>query len=134
MMLGVCLSLPTPNAPKTRNFQAIIDSGASRCIFNASLAPELGLKLEDGDLQGAQGIGGSSQVWVHEVCIYVPDGDPVTTLVPSRKTFRPPACSVWLASLNISLLLLTPEFSTLSSSASCRIRRSAYFFFAQRNF
>jgi hypothetical protein len=85
MMLGVCLSLPTPNAPKTRNFQAIIDSGASRCIFNASLAPELGLKLEDGDLQGAQGIGGSSQVWVHEVCIYVPDGDPVTTLAAFKE-------------------------------------------------
>jgi hypothetical protein len=51
---------------------------ASRCIFDASLARHLELDLKSGILERTRGIGGSANGWVHQVCLYVPGGDPVT--------------------------------------------------------
>jgi hypothetical protein len=54
-------------------------------MFEASLARDLGLELKEGRPGNAQGIGGSAAVWVHEVCLYLPGGDPVTTLVAFKE-------------------------------------------------
>jgi hypothetical protein len=48
-------------------------------VFDASLARHLGLDLKAGYRDSATGIGGSTEVWVHEVCLYLPGGPPVTT-------------------------------------------------------
>src|SRR5437868_12940889 len=44
-MLNVQVALSTPKAPRTKRFEAIIDSGASRCMFDASIAEYLGIDL-----------------------------------------------------------------------------------------
>jgi hypothetical protein len=72
--LKVNLALPHPNAPRTKRFEAIIDSGASRCMFHADFARHLGLDVTAGSLEKTQGIGGLTDSWVHEVFLYVPGG------------------------------------------------------------
>jgi hypothetical protein len=47
-MLPVHLALPHPNAPRTKRFEAVIDSGASRCIFHADIGRFLGLDMKKG--------------------------------------------------------------------------------------
>ena len=73
-MLHVNLALPNPTAPRTKRFEAIIDSGATRCIFHADIGRHLGLDIQSGQLETTQGIGGSTDTWVHEVFLYVPGG------------------------------------------------------------
>jgi hypothetical protein len=78
--LPVRLSLPGPGAVKTFNVQAVVDSGASQCVFNAEFARALGLDLTAGSRVVIQGIGGATDGWVHKVCIHYPgDDQPVTT-------------------------------------------------------
>jgi hypothetical protein len=72
--LKVHLALPAPNAPRTKRFEAIIDSGASRCMFHADIGRFLGLDIKSGDLESTQGIGGSTECWIHRVALYVPGG------------------------------------------------------------
>jgi hypothetical protein len=73
-MLNVSLALPAPNAPRTKRFETIIDSGATRCMFHAQIGSYLGLDIHSGQLERTQGIGGSTDTWIHEVCLYVPGG------------------------------------------------------------
>lgn len=73
-LLQVHLALPLPNAPRTKRFEAIIDSGASRCMFHADIGRHLGLDIQSGDLEKTQGISGSSDTWIHPVRLYVPGG------------------------------------------------------------
>jgi hypothetical protein len=72
--LGVNLALPKPNAPRTKRFEAIIDSGASRCLFHASIATYLGLAIKSGVMENCNGIGGQQRTWVHDVALYIPGG------------------------------------------------------------
>jgi hypothetical protein len=72
--LGVALALPRPNAPSSKRFEAIVDSGASRCLFHASIAVHLGLDLRAGILENCNGISGRQETWLHDVCLYVPGG------------------------------------------------------------
>ncbi|HZL25318.1 MAG TPA: retropepsin-like aspartic protease [Acidobacteriaceae bacterium] len=68
------MSLCAPNSPRTRKFEAIIDSGATRCVFNADLAKYLGLVLKDGIREMTTGISGSQEVWLHDVMLHVHGG------------------------------------------------------------
>jgi hypothetical protein len=72
--LGVNLALPRPNAPRTKRFEAIIDSGASRCLFHASIATHLGLVPKAGVREICNGIGGQQETWIHDVTLYIPGG------------------------------------------------------------
>ena len=72
--LGVNLALPQPNAPRTKRFEAIIDSGASRCLFHASIATHLGMVLKTGIREICNGIGGQQETWLHDVTLYIPGG------------------------------------------------------------
>jgi hypothetical protein len=72
--LEVSLALPTPHAPRSKRFEAIIDSGATRCMFHADIGRFLGLDIQSGHLEKTQGIGGSTDTWLHEICIYLPGG------------------------------------------------------------
>jgi hypothetical protein len=42
--------------------QAIVDSGAARCIFDARLAKIIGLDLKKGEPSAAQGLGGLVEI------------------------------------------------------------------------
>ena len=51
-MLNVNIALPSKNAPpRTKRFEAVIDSGASRCIFHASIGRFIGLEIEEGTVE-----------------------------------------------------------------------------------
>lgn len=71
-MMNVQISLATTNAPRTKRFEALIDSGASRCMFHAGFAVFLGIDLESGIREITNGIGGKEDVWLHDIFLYVP--------------------------------------------------------------
>lgn len=73
-MLRVQISLPVPNAESTPAFEAMIDSGASRSIFHADFAAYLGLNLEDGLAETANGVDGPVTTWLHRITLRLPGG------------------------------------------------------------
>ena len=73
-MLSVSLALPAKNAPRTKRFEAIIDSGASRCMFHASIGRYIGLDIEKGEVEETAGITGEARTYLHDVTLYVPGG------------------------------------------------------------
>jgi hypothetical protein len=75
--LDVSLALPVPHSPRTKRFEAIIDSGATRCMFHADLGRFLGLDPKLGYRERTHGIGGSEETWIHQISLYIPGG-PVT--------------------------------------------------------
>jgi hypothetical protein len=78
--LNVQISLPSPTAPRTKRFEAIIDSGATRSLFHSDFATHLGIDVKSGELEITQGIGGSETTYLHEIRLFLPGG-PVTTKV-----------------------------------------------------
>ena len=58
----------------TDSFEALIDSGASRCVFSDLFAEELGIAIESGMLEYSTGISGSQVMWLHDVMLDVPGG------------------------------------------------------------
>lgn len=76
VMLGISIALPKANAPRTKRFEAIIDSGATRCMFHADIGRFIGLDIKAGSPETTQGISGSEDTWVHPIMLYIP-GAPV---------------------------------------------------------
>jgi hypothetical protein len=72
--INVQIAAPTLNAPRTKRFEAIIDSGATRCIFHADIASYLGIELEAGELEMTNGVGGQVELWLHPIKLYIPGG------------------------------------------------------------
>lgn len=72
--LNVSIALPYQNAPRTKRFEAVVDSGASRCMFNADIGRSIGLDIEAGRREETLGISGRSCVYIHEIALYVPGG------------------------------------------------------------
>ena len=70
----VQLALAIPNAPRTKKFETVIDSGAARCVFHADIAKFLNLELKSGIKEITNGIGGPEENWIHEVMLYIPGG------------------------------------------------------------
>jgi len=68
----VQIALPTKNAPRTKRFEATIDSGASRCLFHASIF--IGLDIEKGQVEETFGISGPARQYLHEIALYIPGG------------------------------------------------------------
>jgi hypothetical protein len=73
-VFGVQLARPTSNAPRTKRFEDIIDSGATRCVFDSALASYLGLEPKAGIRERTMGISGYQDVWLHDVSLFIPGG------------------------------------------------------------
>jgi hypothetical protein len=76
-MLNVQVALPAPQSPRTKRFEAIIDSGASRCLFHADIGSFLGIDIKKCPVEVTQGIGGDCDTYLHDLTLYIPGG-PVT--------------------------------------------------------
>jgi Aspartyl protease len=74
-VLSVRLSNPAKHSPPTKNFEAIIDSGASQCLFHSDIGEAIGLNIEKGTLEETTGVSGErTKIYVHPVTLYVPGG------------------------------------------------------------
>lgn len=73
-VLNVQLALPYKNSPRTKKFEVVIDSGASRTLFNSELATFVGLDLKSGPVELTIGIGGAEETYLHDVHLYLPGG------------------------------------------------------------
>jgi hypothetical protein len=76
--IPVNIALPAKNAPRSKRFDAIIDSGTSGCLFHASIGRAIGLQIEKGEPKQTMGVAGPANLFVHEIAIYIPGG-PITT-------------------------------------------------------
>ncbi len=72
--LAVNIALLEKNAPRSKRFEAIIDSGASRCIFHADIGRAIGLDISRGAVETTLGVAGPTNTYLHDVCLYVPGG------------------------------------------------------------
>lgn len=77
-MLNVQIALPSKSAPRTKRFEAVIDSGASRTLLHSDLAAHLGLDLKSGEIEVTLGIGGSETTYLHLIALYLPGGPIIT--------------------------------------------------------
>ena len=72
--MDVQIARAAANAPRTTRFEALIDSGAARCLFHASFAAAIGVDLKAGEMEILNGIGGPETTWLHEITLYVYGG------------------------------------------------------------
>ena len=90
-ILHVNIALPEKNAPRSKRVEAIIDSGASRCIFHASLGRAIGLQIDKGEVEETRGVSGEvNKAYLHNIHLYAPGG-----IIPIRAAFSerlPVAC------------------------------------------
>lgn len=71
-ILPVQLGNPAKHSPPSKRFEALIDSGASRCIFHASIGEAIGFDIEKGEKEETFGISGqASTIYLHRVSLYV---------------------------------------------------------------
>ena len=80
--IPVNIALPAKNSPRSKRFDAVIDSGASQCIFHASIGRAIGLEIEKGELVSTNSIQGPTAIYLHDVSLYAPGGT-----VPARAGF-----------------------------------------------
>jgi hypothetical protein len=73
-MLNVNISLPAKNAPRTKRFEAVIDSGATRCIFHSDIGKFIGLEIEKGTVEETLGVNGVSRTYIHDIALFLPGG------------------------------------------------------------
>jgi hypothetical protein len=73
-VIRVQLAPNSTHAVRTRRFEAIVDSGATRCHFHSGLAGYLGIDLRSGISEITNGIGGQEEVWLHDLTLYIPGG------------------------------------------------------------
>jgi hypothetical protein len=59
------------HAQRTRHFEAMVDSGAADCMFPESVAQAIGIDLKTGKKEQRTGIGGTQDVWIHPIQLYV---------------------------------------------------------------
>jgi hypothetical protein len=85
-MLNVQVARPEPRSPRTKRFEAIIDSGASRCLFHSDFAVVLGIDLTKCTREVTQGIGGNEDVYLHEITLFIPGG-PVSITAGFKHNF-----------------------------------------------
>jgi hypothetical protein len=85
-VLPVQIALAKPNAPRTKRFEALIDSGAGRCLFHADLAAAIGLDLRAGEVEMLNGIGGLETSWLHDIMLYV-FGGPIKIRAGFKENF-----------------------------------------------
>jgi hypothetical protein len=57
------------NAPRSKRLDAIIDSGASGCLFHASIGRAVGLDIEKGIVAETLGVTGPSKLFLNDITI-----------------------------------------------------------------
>jgi hypothetical protein len=73
--LKLRISNPAKHSPPSRPFEAIVDTGASRCIFHSQIGRSLGFDIEKGEEEGTVGVSGQiTKLYLHKVSIYVMGG------------------------------------------------------------
>jgi len=82
-VLNVQIALPVANSPRTKRFECIIDSGASRCIFHSSIGRFIGLEVEKGPEEETLGLGGPCKTYLHDIHLYAAGG-----IIEVRAAFR----------------------------------------------
>ena len=73
-VLPVNIGLPAKNSPRSKRFEAIIDSGATCCQFQAAIGKAMGFDIESGEVEETLGINGVNKIYMHDVSLYVPGG------------------------------------------------------------
>ena len=74
-VIEVNLSLPGKDRPRSKRFEALIDSGTGRCIFLCTLGRAIGLDVENGEVEQSYGISGTATVsYLHDIHLYAPSG------------------------------------------------------------
>jgi hypothetical protein len=73
-VLNVQVALPAGNTPRTRRLEAMIDSGASRCLFHAAIGQSIGLNIAKGETEETLGVNGPSRIYLHDIGLYIPGG------------------------------------------------------------
>jgi hypothetical protein len=74
VLLNVQIAGMDPVPMRTKKFEAVVDSGATRCLFHADLALAIGFDFKAGKPEMTYGIGGVEESYVHQVRLIVPDG------------------------------------------------------------
>ena len=77
-VLPVNIARSEKNAPRSKRFEAVIDSGASQCVFHANIGRAIGLEIEKGEPAITNGIAGATEMFLHDVSLYLPGGIVVT--------------------------------------------------------
>jgi hypothetical protein len=74
-LLPVQISNPTKHSPPTKRFEALVDTGASKCLFHASIGRAIGLNVENGEEDRTIGVSGKpTTIYLHDVSLHVPGG------------------------------------------------------------
>ncbi len=74
-VLNVYIALPIKNAIRSKKIEAVIDSGATTCLFHARIGKAVGFNIESGAVRDTFGVDGkASKVYMHDVHLYVPGG------------------------------------------------------------
>jgi hypothetical protein len=73
-VVPVHIALPAKNAPRSKRFEAFIDSGAALCMFHSSIGRAIGLEIDKGELSQTVGIAEEMDIYLHDICLYAPGG------------------------------------------------------------
>jgi len=74
-VINVQIANPAKHSPPTKRFEALLDSGASRCVFHASLGSAIGLDFQRGEVEETVGVSGTPTItYLHSVLLYVDGG------------------------------------------------------------
>jgi hypothetical protein len=74
-VLNVQISNTAKHSPPSKRFEAVLDSGASQCLFHSDFGKGIGLKIESGEKVETLGVNGDlTEVYLHNVSLYVPGG------------------------------------------------------------
>lgn len=66
-VLPVQISDPLRHSPPCRKFEAVIDSGASICMFHSSIGESIGLNIEKGEKDQTIGVSGAPTVMYRHI-------------------------------------------------------------------
>jgi hypothetical protein len=71
-ILNVQISNPAKHSPPTKRFEALLDSGASRCLFHSNFGTAIGLDIEKGEVEETVGVSGKPTItYLHPISLHV---------------------------------------------------------------
>jgi hypothetical protein len=71
-VLQVQISNPAKHSPPCRKFEAVIDSGASICLFHSSVGESIGLNIENGSKDETMGVSGApTTIYRHTIHLHL---------------------------------------------------------------
>jgi Aspartyl protease len=74
-LLPVQISNHVKHSPPTKRFEALVDTGASNCIFHASMGEAIGIDVDRGKEDQTVGVSGKpTTVYLHDISLHVPGG------------------------------------------------------------